>query len=112
MRTHSLHFGREVISTAVVLVLMTVACAPIQTYPGKRLPLEQVAIFSEPPDHYRQGKAKSVEIVAVDGQPLTCERCEILPGNHRIEVEATWSNRWKDKNELAFAATAGRTYLV
>ena len=98
--------------SAVVLVLMTIACAPIQTYQGKRLPLNQVAIVSEPPDHYRQGKARSVEIVAVDGQRLTCGRCEILPGNHRIEVEATWSNRWKDKNEIAFAATAGRTYLV
>jgi hypothetical protein len=81
-------------------------------YQGNRLSPGQVAVVSSDVEHYWKGGARSVEIVTVDGEKLRETAIEILPGVHRIEVEAKWSNGWKDKSELTFSAMAGERYLV
>jgi hypothetical protein len=53
-------------------------------------------VVSSDVERYWKGGARSVEIVSVDGEKVTETAIEILPGVHRIEVEAKWSNGWKD----------------
>lgn len=100
------------VSGTLVFAVMATACAPLQMYSGNRLPPDQVALVSSHVESYRKGGARSVEIVSVDGEKARETSIEILPGVHRIEVEAKWSNGWKDKTELTFLAMAGERYLV
>ena len=109
---YSLHSRPHSVSGALIFAVMATACAPLQTYPGKHLPPGQVAVVSSDVERYWKGGARSVEIVSVDGEKVTETAIEILPGVHRIEVEAKWSNGWKDKSELPFSAMAGERYLV
>ena len=109
---YSLHSWPHSVSGALIFAVMATACAPLQMYPGKRLPPGQVAVVSSDMGRYWKGGARSVEIVSVDGEKVTETAIEILPGVHRIEVEAKWSNGWKDKSELPFSAMAGERYLV
>jgi hypothetical protein len=109
---YSLHSWPHSVSGALIFAVMATACAPLQMYPGKRLPPGQVAVVSSDVERYWKGGARSVEIVSVDGEKVTETAIEILPGVHRIEVEAKWSNGWKDKSELPFSAMAGERYLV
>jgi len=37
---------------------------------------------------------------------------EVLPGRRELQVEATWSNRWRDRTSLVVDAQAGREYVV
>jgi hypothetical protein len=109
---YSLHSWPHSVSGALIFAVMATACAPLQMYPGKRLPPGQVAVVSSDVERYWKGGARSVEIVSVDGEKVRETAIEILPGVHRIEVEAKWSNGWKDKSELPFSAMAGERYLV
>src|SRR5215472_4708672 len=100
------------VSGALIFAVMATACAPLQMYQGNRLSPGQVAVVSSDVEYYWKGAARSVEIVSVDGEKVRETAIEILPGVHRIEVEAKWSNGWKDKSELPFSAMAGERYLV
>src|SRR5215470_14409809 len=100
------------VSGALIFAVIATGCAPLRMYPGNRLPPGQVAVVSSDVEHYWKGGARSVEIVSVDGEKVRETAIEILPGVHRIEVEAKWSNGWKDKSELPFSAMAGERYLV
>jgi len=109
---YSLHSRPHSVSGALIFAVMATGCAPLRMYPGNRLPPGQVAVVSSDVEHYWKGGARSVEIVSVDGEKVRETAIEILPGVHRIEVEAKWSNGWKDKSELTFSAMAGERYLV
>src|SRR5215470_12027137 len=100
------------VSGALIFAVMATACAPLQMYRGNRLSPGQVAVVRSDVERYWKGGARSVEIVSVDGEKVRETAIEILPGVHRIEVEAKWSNGWKDKSELTFSAMAGERYLV
>ena len=100
------------VSGALIFAVIATGCAPLRMYPGNRLPPGQVAVVSSDVGHYWKGGARSVEIVSVDGEKVRETAIEILPGVHRVEVEAKWSNGWKDKSELTFSAMAGERYLV
>ena len=107
-----IHSWPYLMSGGLIFAVMVTACAPLRMYPGNRLPSGQVAVISSDVEHYWKGGARSVEIVSVDGEKARETAIEILPGVHRIEVEAKWSNGWKDKTELTFSAMAGERYLV
>jgi len=107
-----IHSWPYLMSGGLIFAVMVTACAPLRMYPGNRLPPGQVAVISSDVEHYWKGGARSVEIVSVDGEKARETAIEILPGVHRIEVEAKWSNGWKDKTELTFSAMAGERYLV
>src|SRR5215831_634777 len=109
---YSLHSRLHSVSGALFFAVMATACAPLQMYQGNHLPPGQVAVVSSDVESYWKGGARSVEIVSVDGEKVRETAIEILPGVHRIEVEAKWSNGWKDKSELTFSAMAGERYLV
>ena len=109
---YSLHSRLHSVSGALIFAVMATACAPLQMYRGNRLSPGQVAVVSSDVERYWKGGARSVEIVSVDGEKVRETAIEILPGVHRIEVEAKWSNGWKDKSELPFSAMAGERYLV
>ena len=109
---YSLHSRLHSVSGALFFAVMATACAPLQMYQGNRLSPGQVAVVSSDVERYWKGGARSVEIVSVDGEKVRETAIEILPGVHRIEVEAKWSNGWKDKSELPFSAMAGERYLV
>ena len=109
---YSLHSWPHSVSGALIFAVMATACAPLQMYPGKRLSPGQVAVLSSDVERYWKGGARSVEIVSVDGEKVTETAIEILPGVHRIKVEAKWSNGWKDKSEFTFWTMAGERYLV
>ena len=102
-----IHSWPYLMSGGLIFAVMVTACAPLRMYPGNRLPPGQVAVISSDVEHYWKGGARSVEIVSVDGGKVRETTIEILPGVHRIEVEAKWSNGWKDKSELTFSAMAG-----
>ena len=107
-----IHSWPYLMSGGLIFAVMATACAPLRMYPGDRLPPGQVAVVSSDVEHYWKGRARSVGIVSVDGEKVRETTIEILPGVHRIEVEAKWSNGWKDKSELTFLAMAGERYLV
>ena len=107
-----IHSWPYLMSGGLIFAVMATACAPLRMYPGNRLPPGQVAVVSSDVEHYWKGRARSVEIVSVDGEKVRETAIEILPGVHRIEVEAKWSTGWKDKSELTFLAMAGERYLV
>jgi hypothetical protein len=108
----SLHSRSCLMSTALISAVMATACSPLQMYRGNRLRPDQVAVISSNVDHYWKGGARSAKIVSVDGEKVRETSIEIIPGAHTIEVEAKWSNGWKEKTELNFFAMAGERYLV
>jgi hypothetical protein len=109
---HSLQSRSALVSGGLIVAVIATTCAPLQMYPGKRLPPGEVAIVSSDVGRYWKGRATSVEIVSVDGEKLNETVIEVLPGVHRVEVQAKWSNGWKDKSELTFPAMAGESYQV
>jgi hypothetical protein len=62
---YSLHSRPYLVSGALIFAVMATACAPLQMYPGKRLPPGQVAVVSTDVERYWKGGARSVEIVSV-----------------------------------------------
>ncbi len=109
---YSLHSPPHSVSGALIFAVMATACAPLQMYQGNRLSPGQVAVVSSDVERYWKGGARSVEIVSVDGEKVRETAIETLPGVHRIDVEAKWSNGWKDKSEFTFWTMAGERYLV
>src|SRR5262249_10950816 len=108
----SLHSRLHSVSGALFFAVMATACAPLQMYQGNPLPPGQVVVVGRDVGRYGKEGARGGEIVSVDGEKARETEIEIFPGFHRIEVEAKWSNGWKDKSELTFSAMAGERYLV
>ena len=65
------------------------------------------------------GAAGPIHIKGFDGEDIGwpamkrgISPLEILPGKHRVEVAAYWSNGFSETIEIDFVATAGKKYLV
>lgn len=74
-------------------------------YPGKKLPRTEIALLSVP----------STSTLHVDGTLIerkNISRLELLPGDHTIEWEFEYSNRYAEIKELGFYAEPGATYRL
>jgi hypothetical protein len=104
--------ARNAASVVMVFAAAVLAgCAPYQTYPGPRLPRDQVAVLVCKSAH--SGRCRGViRFTSLNGTdiPNRAEGMEILPGVHYASVVVTWSNGFTETAVLGFSACAGRTY--
>ena len=73
-------------------MLIAGSCAPLQMYPGNRLPPDQISTVNTDVGDYSTGRARYAEIVSVDGEKISKGSIEIVPGVHKIQFEERWSN--------------------
>jgi hypothetical protein len=58
------------------------------------------------------GKVATIMHLSLDGVHQNDPAIIISPGPHKIETVLRWSNRWKERRELAFEVLAGHNYVL
>lgn len=79
-------------------------CTTYRAYPGKRQPRDEIAMLVVP-----------FTIRAVDEQPVrtgNVNAIELLPGNHVIEWDFVYPNRFRERQRLSFRVEGGRKYRL
>jgi hypothetical protein len=93
----------------VVACLAGCQSTSMKMYEGPPLPRERVAWLA-----FAQ-RDVGLQLKALDGRPLGtlyADHLEILPGQHQLAMEVSWSNRHRDRINLPFTLEANQTYLL
>ena len=104
--------GRHLAITALVALLGIQSGCATRIEGETRLRNQEVARIVRGADWLpgRAGHLGNVTFDGVKGDVVTTKWIE--PGSHRIEVPATWSNKFEDRTTLEFDALRGRKYVV
>jgi hypothetical protein len=104
---------RVAIAALVVLSGVQLAGCATQLAEGEaRLRNQEVARIARGSD-WLHGRAEHLGDLTVHGVKAPVFGYGwIEPGRHRVDVPATWSNKFEDRTELAFDAQAGKKYVV
>jgi hypothetical protein len=119
--------GKLAILNAVWVTVLVAGCKTfptVQTYEGKQLPKQDVALVSPSPGYEGLlGGRQDVYILKVDGVNLkkvdidSHASLEILPGEHRLTVSAMLRRdggrvAFEDPNPITYRFEAGKQYRV
>ncbi len=106
--------GRRLAITALValLAVQMAGCSTTRIEGETRLRNQEVARIGRGADWLlgRAGHLGNVTFDGVTGDLVTYKWIE--PGRHRIDVPASWSNKFEDRTTLEFDALRGRKYVV